>query len=389
MENLPKDLLNSGKPDNIATWSFKLLTFGGFILAAFAALAQISDSQHFLSIFKFDYIKSYVILINFSFALAIYFLGEPIHNGWDEGEIKRAIKKSPYFLQIKNGEVTLDHAIRDLKAYFSKYWIYLWGTWTLLYLILLIKNISIMFLGNSNTITPASLIFTLIENSLNYASSYFLITLNLILIHKSIGKEQKKEENYSYHRNKNKIKFFLRGLILAEIAGYLCIFMRFSSYSSAPHMIIITDYTSFKVYIDQVTWVFEIINGLIGSVSLALFVGRLIGNPTTVLKNKNTWHIPLLYLYCAIQPFFMIISDEKYAIVVIFLLIIALAGKYYLYRSVMRLFDTKKILFHFIETITLTESINEKLIIFQNIWESKETQKKLSSADSDSETLIK
>jgi hypothetical protein len=152
--------------------------------------------------------------------------------------------------------------------------------------------------------------------------------------------------------------------VLTEVIIYLCL----AKYNILNNDNISTTQNSYKI-----------INGVIGSICFIFLFSRIIGSFTTVLPYKNIL-LPFLYLYCSVQPLYFMVNaivsnDDFKNVVSIVVLIIALIGKYLLYISITWLFQTKRILFHFIETHQLRTEIDKEIKLFDEIWKSDDEKK--------------
>ncbi|MFN0176305.1 MAG: hypothetical protein ACKVU0_16790 [Saprospiraceae bacterium] len=371
--SLSKDLFDSGKNNNIAILSFKyifsaLLTIGTIL----AILAETSGNSVWPKYCAPKMIVFYVIIMHLVFACLIFIIGEPTKYGWKKVDLIKSLKDKKYIQRFNYNEAILEHSIDNLKKYFSKNWSYLWGAWSLLYLAFFIRfGMKIHFPEFIlKSVNFSYLSLTLIENALNFLSSYFLFALYLILVHKSEFKSEIiDDKNISYHQDRKKFIFMCIFLIIAELISYLTLFSMYPDFVLPGKGDEPSEHVGYFLTISKF---FKICNGLIGSISLTLFISRLIGSHTTVFHLKEIVVLPILFLYCAIQPLYLFVAGNENPLISFGVLSIALLCKFLLYYIVVDLFDSKRILFHFIETMSIKENVLEKLPCFEKVWEEKD-----------------
>ena len=378
-----KEMFDSGKSNNIAILTFKylfstLLTIGTLL----AILADTTSDDTWIKMwFSPELLDFYIKSMNLLFAGMILIIGEPTRYGWNKQTLIYKLQKSDYVINNKLDTSILENSINDLKTNFSKNWNYLWGAWTLLYLVLTIHaGVDIFFLSDwpetdatvaketVKNIGAYSLSLVLITNFLNYLSSYFLFVLYLILVFKSESDiNQSKENAISYHQYRKKFIFLCVSFLLTEIVVYLVVLSNFPVIQEYVPCLC-DDNSKVTTLIANTTMFFQLCNGVIGGVLMALFIGRLIGSHTTDLRFKEIIILPVLYLYCAIQPLFVFVGGGENQIISFGVLVIALVCKFILYYNVVLLFDSRKILFHFIETMNIKESVKSRLPDFEEVW---------------------
>jgi len=377
-----KKLFDSGAVNNIGNWFFKVAVTLIPLLAYIADIAGHHDEMG--NLFSFRNVAIYIAFVQLLFSFLIYILGEPTKNNWDDETIINKIKKSDYYHkspeQYKSllDDNYLSNTLLILKTHFSKYWSYVWGTWVLLYGVLFFTK-CIIYKENlnpcdssfyNNIVSNSEIALTLLTNLFSYLNSFCILTLYLVLVHKFDFIKPTKDRNITFKRYANRGFVIAIFLVLVELVIYFSWDVQ-------------NGYVNRGFY-SVVSNAFGIVNGIIACVCFTFVISRLVGSLTTDFKYKNYFYLPFLFLYCAIQPLYVYVTafysepnDSNFkTIIMLIILILALFGKYVLYYVITKLFESRKILFHFLETNAINSRVNASGKLFEEIWieENKDKQ---------------
>lgn len=248
-------------------------------------------------------------------------------------DLPEKIKKSIGYLNFNNWSSAAKIA-EDVWKEFKTYWQLIFINWALLYISLAIRGYIIptpKLFDIQSTEYFFIIGLNILITTLNNASSlFFYLCFNILNTPTNFGKENKTIEN-----NNLGIGVILIVLFLG-VEG-LMIKFGFSTQSN----------------IEDIIKIFDVISGIIASVSYSLLFSRL----QSKFLNSPSWLIGFLFTYASIQPLFFILNNTDWAIL---LMISALIFKSFLFLNVNFLFQSGKLLFYLIKVRKNYQHVEEE-----------------------------
>ncbi|HEX8136629.1 MAG TPA: winged helix-turn-helix domain-containing protein [Pyrinomonadaceae bacterium] len=236
----------------------------------------------------------------------------------------------------------------SLKQY-SRYWKWLLGAWTMLYLLLTLTMIYTPPSGplssevESNPLHPLwvlSIASTIFNNCNSLAIALCFVVLNLPTVLRGA------EENTGLAGvTKRIIKWGLVAIVMFALLESLLIFFPPPQWFNWMTR-------------SKLVWSLDLISGLVGAITLALFVGRI----QSKFLGPSTWLPLALYFYVAIQSLYMVILEKEKSGVL--MIEAALILKCLLYLYVSWLFKSGRLLFYLVRVKTVYERVNIEWLEF-------------------------
>jgi DNA-binding winged helix-turn-helix (wHTH) protein len=243
---------------------------------------------------------------------------------------------------------------------YARYWKFLLSSWVLLYLMFAVNG---YFSSSSDSNKELLSILTIIINIFNNYNS-LMITLCFLVLNNPAAFSEKVKNKKTLRSTmqpgiKGRIVALFRFIMQPGVAGGITI----GVVALAEFLLVYgLGYQQRPLNENPVTITSDVMSGLIGGVTLALFVGRL----QSKFLNPPSWLPIALYFYVAIQPLFMFINHDVFItnpdlirnISGALIIEIALILKCLLYLYTVWLFNSRRLLFYFVRVTPLYERGN-------------------------------